>query len=332
MWSLLLALVGSAWAGIVAAPPEGARSVVLLLCPDEATCSDETFWLAHHPELEKEPIVLVDVLLAQNAARQEDNTARQIRFRNALEDAGARLAAGDHSGAAFALDLAEQALAGWTGTAGTQELFDLHFLRGALSVRRGGTGEDSFAAAAAVAWNRSVRLPVSDAKVSAAWTAALRRTLEAGTGRLRIEAGPPGTSYFLDGIELGPGPLVVDVFGGTHRVTATHPSGQEWRGELVVVPGRTAKARARLSLADDTRWVTTQLGRALDTRQVDPELGELLRGWCEHFGVRTLRLVRADVDGPVSVDAAGNRALPAYSLRAVWYDPQVRRFSVEAPR
>lgn len=331
MLLLLTALVASA--GIVAAPPEGARSVVLLLCPDEATCSDETFWLTHHPELEKEPIVLVDVLLAQNAARQEDNTARAIRFRNALEEAGTKLAAGDGSGAAFALDLAERALEGWTGTAATQELFDLHFLRGALAVRRGGTGAEAFADAAAVAWNRSVRLPMDDPAVSAAWTRALAAAIATGTGRVRLEAGPPGTSYALDGVELGPGPLVVDAFGGTHRVTALHAaSGQEWRGDVTVVPGRTQKARARLSLADDTRWVTTQLGRALDTRQVDPELGELLRGWCEHFGVRTIRLVRADVVGPVVVDEGGNRALPAYTLHAVWYDPLVRRFSAEAPR
>ena len=319
---MLPLLLATAFAGIVGEPPAGAQTVTLLLCPDPATCADETFWLTHLPEFEKAPIVLVENLLAMNAARQENNTGRGIQFRDALLVARAAVTARDWSAATFALDETERALAGWTGNPTNQELFDVHYLRAVVALARRFDAADSLAAAAAVAWNRSVNLPVPDEATATAYYAALEVVIHAGTGSLHLDAGPVGTVYFLDGIELGPGPLDLQAFPGTHRLTAFHPaSTQEWRGSVSELPGRTVRARARLSLAEDEAWVTSALNRALEMRQVDPEIGDLLRGWCEHFGLKTVQLVRA---APASTDNPD--PLSAFALHAVTYDPLVRRF------
>lgn len=311
-------LVATALAGIVPQPPEGARTVTLLLCPDAATCSDETFWLTHQPDLATAPIVVVDNLLAMNAALQENNTARGITFRDALAAARRAVAARDWSAASFALDDTERALDAWLGTPTNQELFDVHYLRAVVALGRRVDPADSLAASVAVAWNRTVALP--DPSAETAWYTTLRALLADGTGHVHLDAGPPGTDYWLDGVALGAGPLDVEVFPGVHRVNALHgPTQQEWRGAVTVQAGRTSRARARLSLAEDEAWVTAALVRALEERRMDPEVGELLRGWAEHFGLQTVRLVRAfPVEDP--------DPLAAFTLHAVSYDPQVRRF------
>ena len=315
-------LIAAAVASIVGEPPEGARTVTLLLCPEPATCSDETFWLTHLPDLEQTPIVLVDNLLAMNAARQANNTGRSIQFRDALLAARGAVTAQDWSAATFALDEVERALDGWTGSPTNQELFDIHYLRAVIAQARHIDAADSLSAAAAVAWNRTVTLPVPDEATATAYYAALADVIHGGTGSLHLDAGPVGTVYFLDGIELGPGPLDLQAFPGAHRLTAFHPSStQEWRATVTLQAGRTVRARARLSLAEDEAWVTAALNRALEDRQVDPEIGDLLRGWCERFGLKTVQLVRA---APASTDNPD--PLSAFTLHAVTYDPMVRRF------
>lgn len=320
VWLLLSAWV--ARAGVVTEPPEGATRVALVLCADEERCDEELYEATQLVALADEPIMRVDTLLAQRAALRAEADTVADRYAAALERARAAAAAGEWTTADYALTDASRVLGEWTGTPPHQALFDHAWLQGLVARGRGLDAAEAFRDAAAIAWNRTVTFPVADEPAIDAYYAQLADLVAAGTGRLVLEPLAEGATWQLDGVELGPGPLEVEVFPGPHRLTARHTqTGQAWRGEVVVQPRRVSRARARFSLAEDARWVTEALGRALDDRKVDPELAELLRGWAERYGVRTVRLVRIRLPEA----APGAPAAPPV-LQWTAFDPLRRRF------
>lgn len=326
-----------AWAGLVATPPEDAREVAVLACPPD-DCSDAMFWVTHEPALERVPILVIDALLAENAAEVAQGEAAAAEWRAALERARTAVIDQKWSVADGALDDAERILGEWRGTATTDELFALWFTRGAAALGSGRRrGTDAFRTAAVLAWNRSVAPPAGLEGYASPYYAALADLLDEGTGTLVVPEGGAAARYRLDGVDLGPPPIRVQLFPGVHRLTAADPGSRtEWRGDVTIQPGRTSTLRARFPTGEEAARTAEALARAVDEHRLDPEVAELLTDWGVRHGLRTIRLLRLDPRDPAPSpagrpgardDGAAGHILPVYELREVTYDPVVRRFS-----
>jgi hypothetical protein len=74
------------------------------------------------------------------------------------------------------------------------------------------------------------------------------RPQSAATGALDIAADVPGATVTLDGATLGPAPRLIEgLRAGAHHLRVEHAGYQPWEQDTHVVPGVTAKVRARLS-------------------------------------------------------------------------------------
>ena len=328
---MALPFLSPARAGVVTAPPPGATEVGVLLCAGDG-CNDRMFWVTHDSGLGDLPVVNVDSLLADEEAASRDEEAGP-RYRAALETARLALVEGRRVEADNALHEADRALEVWAGSPSNQELFTRSFLAGAVALEGGlaRVAREELRRAAATAWNRSVVLPAGTERWAEAYYAEVEALIATGTGRLAIGEGEMELQYALDGVPLGPAPIDVSVFPGVHRLTADHGrQGHTWTQDVEVVAGRTVSTQARTGSEGDARWATYQLVMAVETLQLDPALANLLDAWAERHGVRSLRLLRLDLDHQVQedeIDRAVGGALPTFTLKAARYDPALRRMT-----
>ncbi len=321
----LVLTVPLASAGLYNAPPEGAEAVTVLVCPNDPTCGAVIDEVQHlHP---REIYVGVDSLLALNLVKGGDATSREDTLSSSLDAAKTAFAVERWNDANRALDDAGRALAGWTGAPTNQQLFDLYYLRAAVQLAVKKEATEAFQQAAVVAWNRSVTLPVDAEPYASLYYNAVYELLTEGLGRLTLEA-VPGTSYLLDGVPLGEGPLTVSVFSGTHRLNAVAAragqgqAGAQWRASVKVLALRTTTLTAQLAMPDDAAWLATGLQRAVDDRRIEADTVALVRDWCEHYGLSQVHIVVAE-QGVAGLDGAG------LHVRGVYYNPQLKRFSAE---
>lgn len=282
------------------------------------------FYVEHEAALQALPIILVDAMLAVDAASVAEGEADAHTFVAAMGDARASIAASRWEMADSALGDASRALASWRGTPSNQQLFDLWYLQGVTSLERAGASAEDFRAAAAVAWNRSVQLPVDGERYTKSYYSAVSQLVKEAPGTLSIAASGGTPTYFLDGIELGQAPIQVVVFAGVHRLTATDGRRSlDWRRMITVHSRETTTARARFPGGSDPERIAGELGRAVTSRQLSDDVAELLAAWAERTGVRTIRVLR--------LDEGRRRDVPVFSIHDVYYSPGVRRFSTRTP-
>ena len=297
--------IAHALASVVTDVPRGEHRVALVLCPTEDPCSTEIFRVEGKVPM---PMLMVEVVLELDAAEWEGGETLEALFGAAMERARAAWEAKRWGAADIALDDAEEALKRWSGTATNQQLFDLHYLRGAVRVARGEDATTDFRQAAAVAWNREVALPLQDA-VAKAYYDAMPGLVRGGTGKLRLTEAPRGASWFLDGVELGHAAAEVRVFPGMHRVTARQDRMiRTWKRDVRVDVRQVRDVTMQFSPADDAVWVQAQLRAAFAGAPLPAEVMTLLSAWCERKDVHQLRLVMV---GDV--------------VRTLEYDPKLKR-------
>lgn len=317
----------------VMAPPEGADTLTILACAAEG-CSDRLFWMQVEPGFEGEPVMVVEALLADDTAMTGAADMAEA-FDEHVERARLAVLAGRWAEAEGALDDAEKVLEQWRGAPDNQALFSMWYLRGAATAIEGRSdGAPSFRKAAAVAWNRSVALPEGTEAWADAYYDAVQQQLDQGTGELVITAGATETTYWLDGVELGPAPIRVQAFTGTHRLDASGATrAQQWRADIAIRAGDTTTARARFPGGDDEYWASAALELAIERAWLEPEMADLLARFADRHGLRALRLLRLDPEGDRELDEieqAVGGGLPVFVASAIWYDPRLRRFSSSA--
>lgn len=321
----LPALVAVALAGVYAAPPEGVREVTLLVCPTNPDCELEADWVAEaRPDAH---FVSVDSLLSLNVLQGGDDASRADLYARSLDAALEAAKAEDWTAATHQLDQAQKALAGWSGSPENQQLFNLYYLRGVVGLAVKKRGEEAFQQAAAVAWNRSVTLPLDVEPYASLYYKALYDLLNEGLGQVQLTA-VPGARYLLDGVDVGEGPLLISVYSGTHRLNAVRTgSTATWRSSLKVQAFRTSVATAKPASADDLGWLAGGMVEAVDERVLDPEIDALLRDWCAHYGLARVHILVAEP----AIDPLAEPGEPstAFGLRGVLWDPKLRRFSAE---
>ncbi|MFZ5478587.1 MAG: PEGA domain-containing protein [Myxococcota bacterium] len=309
----LLLHVAVALAGVVTDVPPGETRVGLLVCPTEAPCADDAWRIAELRGERDRPLLMLDAVLELDGSEWEGGFTQAQRFADAMARARTAWAAKRWGEAEIALADAEGALRRWSGTAPTQDLFDLHYLKGAVALQRGDDPETDFRQAVAVAWNRTVTLPVED-PAAKPYYAVLDRVIADGTGTLSLAEPPDGGAWHLDGVELGRGPARVDVFPGVHRVTVKAEGKlATWKKDVQVFPGAAQEVSAKFSPADDATWVRARLREAFDEGKLPPEVMKVLSAWCGRKNVTELRILMMR-DG---------------ALRVVVVDPVVRRVRIE---
>jgi hypothetical protein len=167
-----------------------------------------------------------------------------------------------------------------------------------------------FRQAAALAWNRSVELPVED-PAAKPYYETVARLLADGTGTLRFAAPPDGATWYLDGVLIGTEPAQVNVFPGVHRVTAKHDGMiRTFKKDVQVQAHRLRDVAAVFPPTDDANWVRAQVRDAFTTQHLPKEVMELVSAWCARKNVTTVRLVQMDDAG---------------QLKLVTYDATLRR-------
>lgn len=288
----------------------------LALCLDVERCAEEIAWLSELDALGGERVDVADTILELDVGDWRDGVSLPDRFRGGIQKAIEEYKAKRLSSADSALSEAERALDAWPDSPSTQELFDLFFLKGAVRFARGPRNghEESFRQAAALAWNREVRLPIEDESAIEAYYFAQSSLVSEGTGTLRVEQGLPGVHCSLDGVLLGPPPVEVRVFGGRHRLTAVQDGTLlKWKRDILVPPGRSAAVKPSFNRVGDTRWVYEQLLTAIYKRRIDSSVAELLGEWCRRHDLVLLRIARVEAvkppaPAPVVVHASAENA------------------------
>ncbi len=300
-------------AGVVSDVPAGETRVDLVVCPNDEPCAQLAYRIEQLPGQAARAVLPLDQLLERDGGEWEDGEKLGARFDAAMDRARAAWAAKRMDDCARALEDADTALRKWSGTADPQRLFDLAYLRGAVAVARGEDPEADFRQAAAVAWNRTVTLPVGDPAATPYYTV-LDRLVGEGVGTLRFQAPPDGATWHLDGVALTAGPAEVRVFPGTHRITAVHDGMiRTWKRDIPVLSGRLREVSATFSPADDANWVRARVRDAFEFAVLPKEVKELISQWGARKGVAMVRLVALTEDG---------------RLRVLTYDVAVRRLGV----
>lgn len=308
-------LASAALAGMVTSVPPGETRVGLLLCRTEAPCADDGWWIETLPGERARPLLMLDAVLEIDGAEIEGTDTLRDRFVAAMGRARVAWTAKRWNEAEFALSDADALLRRWSGTVSSQDLFDLAYWRAAVALQKGEDPTDDLRQAAASAWNREVRLALEDGAVATAYYDELPRLVAGGTGTLRLAAPPLGALWYLDGVELGGNPYEVQVFPGTHRVTAVHADMlRTWKKDVLVARGRTSDVAAAFTEADDPKWVRDQLRAAYTSGTIPKEIKELLSAWCARRNVHELRVLM--VEEP-------------QRLRTLTYDPGLRRLTPE---
>jgi hypothetical protein len=311
MGLLLHALV--AFAGVVTDVPPGETRVGLLVCPTEEPCAEDVWRIEKIRSEAERPLLMLDAVLELDGAEWEGPLTLAQHFAEAMARARAAWGAKRWGEAEIALGDAEGALKRWSGTAATQDLFDLHYLKGAVALQRGDDPAGDFRQAVAVAWNRTVTLPVGD-PASKPYYGVLDAVIAEGTGTLTLAEPPDGGAWYLDGVELGRGPARVSLFAGVHRVTVKADGKlSTWKKDVQVWSGQAQEVSARFSPADDAAWVRARLRDAFDSGSLAPEAMKVLSAWCARKNVTELRVLMVRDD----------------TLRVVAFDPRLRRVRVE---
>lgn len=328
MLFLTASLIAPAFAGMYSAPPQGARVVTMLVCPNDPDCQAESDWVSDaRPD---DIVVGVESLLALNVMEGGDAVSRSETFASSLDSALSAVKAENWTDATRALDEAQRALAGWSGAPTNQQLFNLYYLRASVKLAVSKQAGEAFQQAAAVAWNRSVTLPLDAEPYSSLYYTALHDLLTEGLGTVQLQP-VPDTTYVLDGVELGEGPLTLSVFSGVHRLNATRRNTTDaWRTSLKVQAFRTSTATAQPASADDLGWLASGMVQAIDEHTLDPEIATLLRDWCAHYSLGSVHILVAEpaVDPLADPNVLGQPA-QAFGLRGVNYEPKLRRFTGE---
>ncbi len=303
----MLLWIPLALAGVVTDVPAGETRVDLVVCPTDEPCAQLAYRIEQLPGQAGRAILPLDQLLERDGAEWEDGERLSDRFDTAMDRARAAWAATRADDAGRALEDADAVLRRWSGTADPQRLFDLAYLRGAVAVARGEDPEADFRQAAAVAWNRTVTLPVGD-PAAKPYYEVLDRLVGEGTGTLRFSPPPDGATWHLDGVALASGPTEVRVFPGVHRITAVHDGKiRTWKRDVPVLAGRVREVDAAFSPTDDASWVRARVREAFlgVEAQVPPtlpkEVKELLSAWGARKNVLLIRLVTMTEDGPLQV-------------------------------
>jgi RimJ/RimL family protein N-acetyltransferase len=314
---------------VQAGAEEPGRSATLVLCPREETCAEELMWLDAHPSLQGAPLQLAEAVLELDTGGWEGGEPLGALFEESLERARRDLERGHYESADGALRDAERALERWAGLVENQALVDLWLLRGQVRLhqQRDSSARACFSRAAALAWNRSVTLPSDDPALALAWHEAQRALVRQPTGRLRLSGSDRGLTLYLDGVPLGSPPLELELFEGTHRLTAAAADGRgSWKREVTIKPLQTSTALVRLSSGDDSGWITEHLEAAVQGEPAPTEVLDLLSDWAGRHGLQQLRIVMAE-------PGQGTRASdPVYELRQLVYDPRLRRLHPPQPR
>jgi hypothetical protein len=302
---------GSALAGIVGGVPPDADEVTLLLCAPASTCAEEARWI---DERAAGPVLLFVEALATAAEDHAVAAERRRRLDEALSRARAEYDAGRWVTADTALSDAEALLLDVPGPIPQQALFDLLFLRGATALARDNPQSPGwFAQAAAVAWNRTVALPVADGPVASAYHAAQHALLHAPTGTLALAAPPAGAVWALDGIELGAAAAEVQVFPGPHRLTASIPGkARSWVELVEVRPGARVPVEARFAPDLEAEAIAGAIRGVFAGGEVEGGAVDALSAWITQRGLDAVTL--AWVDGT------------PFSTRQMRFDPRLRRF------
>jgi hypothetical protein len=308
-------------------PPEGARVVTMLVCPNDPDCAAEADWV--NDARPDDIVVGVDSLLALNVMQGGDSVSRSETFAASLDTALVAIKAESWTDATKRLDEAQRALAGWTGAPTNQQLFNLYYLRAVVKLAQSKQAGEAFQQAAAVAWNRSVALPYDAEPYSSMYYTAVYHLLTEGLGTVELQP-VPDTSYTLDGVELGEGPIQLSVFAGLHRLNATRRGTSDaWRTSLKVQAFRTSNATARPESSDDLGWLATGMVQAVEEHTLDGEITTLLRDWCEHYALAEVHILVAEPAVDPFADPTAQNPEAAFGLRGVTYDPKLRRFTGE---
>lgn len=319
--------MGAAHATVVTWPDPGQVAATIVVCSHLDTCAEEVIQIDQlGPDLVDANVLMADDVLMLDLGDQEGGVDLGQRFADEVQRARTEVEAGRWSLARGALSEAERALVKWRGTPRTQDLFDLHFLRGAERRLRGPDHGHiaAFERAAAACWNQSVTLPVAEEDaVVGDYYAALARVMQQPPGTLELGPASPETAYWLDGTALGPGPLRLTVLAGLHRVNAIdQATGLGWRADVVVPPGDARSLTARYDRADDDAYVLTALAQALDTATTPLAVTEMLSDWGLRHGLRRVRVAMATPDP----ERPGH-----FGYRQIFFDPHARRWLRQAP-
>lgn len=238
------------------------------------------------------------------------------RFDADLAAAREAAQAGRWRQAEVALAEATAVLAQVDGAVPSRDLFDLAWLAGAAGVHRGDPAAEIALrqAAAIAALEGTPPLPVDDPLVATAYRDAQRKLKAGGLGTLALGLPPPGTTYAVNGLVVGEGARTVDLYPGTHRVTAHHPDRfRPWTADVPILGDRTSTVVAADDPWDRAGWTHAQLLTAFDAVQAPEPVLLLLRDWCDQAGWDALELVRVDEVGsaaeepPVSLSAPDPR-------------------------
>ncbi len=279
-------------AGVVSEVPRGVTRLGLLLCPD-GDCSDEAYWIGTQTDHSESSIVLIDTILDRDDRTAAGRQVLRLRFEQAITRAQGHVTAERPVAAQTALSEADHTLRRWSGSPSTQALFSHAYLHGAAAQLSGTDPLPHFRQAAAVAWTQEVTPPLAGLEVGA-WRQALAETAEGPTATLVLGGvSNPQGRYALNGVDLGPGELEVQVLPGAHRVTCSE-SGSEraWKRDLEVRPGTTTHVGCELTPADDPLWIEARLLEAAGTNEAPVEVLERLADWCRWNNIHRLTLLR----------------------------------------
>lgn len=317
--SPVLLLLAPALAGVVGSPPRGATEVSVLACAGDG-CTDRVFWTNNEATLRDVPVVMVDTILAERIAELTQGDAAVRAWNEALERARLAILDRKWSGATAALEEAERLMP--QARPDNQGLFSFAFLHGAIEAGRD-DDDRGLAAAAAVAWNRSVVLPAGLDAYAERYYAALTEALTRPPGVLVLDEAPADPNYELDGVRIGAAPIRVDLLPGTHYLRAADDDERmQWNKAVKILSGRATRTRARFAHGDDAAWVADALAAAVDERRMDEELGDILSEWADRHQLRRVRILRLDLR-----DGSEGARFSDYDVQAVWYEPRVRSFS-----
>jgi hypothetical protein len=285
------ALVPAAQAGMVGEVLPGTPRVALLLCAAGSDCVEEARWYADQPASMAAPTLFFAEALADPGDVWAKVLASRDTFDKAL--AAANEAVRSRRDALATLQSAEAALAEVTGVVPQQALFDLAYLHGADSLRQGrGDHRLWFAKAAAIAWNRSVTLPVEESDVTTAWKAGQHAVLHMQRTSLHLLPAPENAVWAINGVELGSGEIEVQIFPGTHRLTTAVPGrARVWVATLEAQAGQGVTAAANFPPEMGVDALHAAVGASFAGEPLSADAAATLSAWCGQRGIRELSLV-----------------------------------------
>lgn len=277
---------------VFAAPPVQRG---LLICPDPTTCATDGAWVETLGDGGRGGFAVLDFEEVITVGAVPDGLPQREAYEEALADARQAIEKGRWLAAQDATSAGIAAVAGWRGPVKTQELFELHFLRGVAATEQGrdASGVYSFRQAAAIADDSDLPHPAVSSAVRQAWLDEQRKLAIAGKGSLELSGGPEGTHWTVNGRSVPAGS--VELWPGNHRVTATAPGHvRSWKADVPVLPERTSAIEPDFATYDEAAAVFGALQDAAATLDAPEPVEDLLIAWCIEHEVDELRLMRVE--------------------------------------